>query len=377
MRFPFLVIAAPLIGIVLSACGGGEQAAQPPASRPVKIFTVEGIGNAATRNFPGSVRASKRADLSFRVAGVLQQMLVKEGQAVKKDELLAALDPTDFKITLEDRQAKFDNAERNFTRAKELIVDGNISKLDYDRMEAQFKTTRAALSQALQDLAYTELKAPFGGSIGIREVENFEEVRAKQVIFRFQDDSELDISIDLSESLVRSLQVMDPDVGQPEDTAARNSIISYARFEGRDNTRFPLRVKEVATKADPQTQTFRVTLTMPAPTKFRVLSGMTVTVEIDFSAVMSADESKWLPIAAVQADSGLDARVWILDDASMTVSSLPVTIGRMSGRRIEVKSGLSGGEEVVSVGAAYLSEGMRVTRMKQTEQAEPRAGESS
>jgi RND family efflux transporter MFP subunit len=377
MRFPFLVIAAPLIGIVLSACGGGEQAAQPPASRPVKIFTVEGIGNAATRNFPGSVRASKRADLSFRVAGVLQQMLVKEGQAVKKDELLAALDPTDFKITLEDRQAKFDNAERNFTRAKELIVDGNISKLDYDRMEAQFKTTRAALSQALQDLVYTELKAPFGGSIGIREVENFEEVRAKQVIFRFQDDSELDISIDLSESLVRSLQVMDPGVGQPEDTAARNSIISYARFEGRDNTRFPLRVKEVATKADPQTQTFRVTLTMPAPTKFRVLSGMTVTVEIDFSAVMNADESKWLPIAAVQADSGLDARVWILDDASMTVSSLPVTIGRMSGRRIEVKTGLSGGENVVSVGAAYLSEGMRVTRMKQTEQAVPRAGESS
>ena len=377
MRFPFLVIAAPLIGLVLSACGAGEQAAAPPASRPVKIFTVEGIGNAATRNFPGSVRASKRADLSFRVAGVLQQMLVKEGQSVKKDELLAALDPTDFKITLEDRQAKFDNAERNFTRAKELIVDGNISKLDYDRMEAQFKTTRAALSQALQDLVYTELKAPFGGSIGIREVENFEEVRAKQVIFRFQDDSELDISIDLSESLVRSLQVMDPDVGQPEDTAARNSIISYARFEGRDNTRFPLRIKEVATKADPQTQTFRVTLTMPAPTKFRVLSGMTVTVEIDFSAVMNADESKWLPIAAVQADSGLDARVWILDDASMTVSSLPVTIGRMSGRRIEVKTGLSGGEEVVSVGAAYLSEGMRVTRMKQTEQAVPRAGESS
>jgi RND family efflux transporter MFP subunit len=377
MRFPFLVIAAPLIGIVLSACGGGEQAAQPPASRPVKIFTVEGIGNAATRNFPGSIRASKRADLSFRLAGVLQQMLVKEGQTVKQGELLAALDPTDFKITLEDRQATFDNAERNFTRAKDLIKTGAISKLDYDRMEASFKTSRAALSQARQDVEYTELKAPFDGNIGIREVENFEEVQAKQTIFRFQDDSQLDILIDLSESLVRSLQVNDPGVGEAEDTAARNKIISYARFEGRDSTRFPLRIKEVATKADSQTQTFRVTLTMPAPTEFRVLSGMTVTVEIDFSQVMNADESKWLPIAAVQADSGLDARVWVLDESTMTVSSLPVTIGRMSGRRIEVKTGLSGGENVVSVGAAYLSEGMRVTRMKQTEQAVPRAGESS
>jgi RND family efflux transporter MFP subunit len=377
MRLSFVVAAVPLVAVLMAGCGGGEEPPAPPASRPVKIFTVEGMGNAALRNFPGSVRASKRADLAFRVPGVLQQMLVKEGQLVKQAELLAALDPTDFKIILEDRQATFDNAERNFSRAKELIVDGNISKLDYDRMEASFKTNRASLSAAKQDLEYTELRAPFDGSIGIREVENFEEVRAKQVIFRFQDDSQLDITIDLSESLVRSLQMVDPDVGEPEDTAGRNRIISYARFEGRDNTQFPLRIKEVATKADPQTQTFRVTLTMPAPKEFRVLSGMTVTVDVDFSAVMNADESKWLPIAAVQADSGLDARVWILDDDTMTVSSLPVTIGRMSGRRIEVKTGLSGGENVVSVGAAYLSEGMRVTRMKQTEQAVPRAGESS
>jgi RND family efflux transporter MFP subunit len=377
MRFPLVVVATSLTSMLLLGCSGGDVPDQPPASRPVKIFTVEGIGNAATRNFPGSIRASKRADVSFRLGGVLQQMLVKEGQTVKQGELLAALDPTDFNITLEDRQATFDNAERNFTRAKELIQTGAISKLDYDRMEASFKTSRAALSQARQDVEYTELKAPFDGNIGIREVENFEEVQAKQTIFRFQDDSQLDILIDLSESLVRSLQVNDPGVGEAEDTAGRNKIISYARFEGRDDTRFPLKIREVATKADPQTQTFRVTLTMPAPTEFRVLSGMTVTVEIDFSQVMNADEAKWLPIAAVQADSGLDARVWLLDESTMTVSSLPVTIGRMSGRRIEVKTGLSGGENVVSVGAAYQSEGMRVTRMKQTEQAVPRAGESS
>ena len=45
----------------------------------------------------------------------------------------------------------------------------------------------------------------------------------------------------------------------------------------------------------------------------------------------------------------------------------------MSGRNIEVSSGLDGGEEIVSVGAAYLAEGMKVSRMIQTEQAAPRA----
>jgi multidrug efflux pump subunit AcrA (membrane-fusion protein) len=69
--------------------------------------------------------------------------------------------------------------------------------------------------------------------------------------------------------------------------------------------------------------------------------------------------------------------VWVLDAATMTVSSRNVTIGRMSGRMIEITSGLEGGEEIVAVGAPYLAEGMAVTRMARSEQAQPRAGDQS
>jgi len=96
-------------------------------------------------------------------------------------------------------------------------------------------------------------------------------------------------------------------------------------------------------------------------------------VEVDFSAMMeAADTTKWVPQTAVQADSDLHARVWVLDPATMTVSDRPVTIGRLRGRKIEVTSGLVGGEEIVTVGAQYLAEGMHVTRMPLTEQAVPR-----
>jgi multidrug efflux pump subunit AcrA (membrane-fusion protein) len=135
-------------------------------------------------------------------------------------------------------------------------------------------------------------------------------------------------------------------------------------------------VKEVATKADSQTQTFRVTLTMPQPTEFQVLPGMTANVQVDFSNVIAADYAKWVPITAVQADGALDARVWKIDPDTMTVNSHPVKIGRMSGRRIEVTDGLYGGEEIVTVGAPYLSEGMRVTRLAKREQAVPREDEA-
>jgi multidrug efflux pump subunit AcrA (membrane-fusion protein) len=93
--------------------------------------------------------------------------------------------------------------------------------------------------------------------------------------------------------------------------------------------------------------------------------------------VTDSDEAKWIPLTAVVADSGLDARVWILDPKTMTVSPQAVNIGRMSGRNIEVREGLYGGEQIVSVGAAYLAEGMLVSRMLLTEQAQPRSDDPS
>jgi len=365
-KYPVLLCC---VGLLLTACSKPEEVPEP-ASRPVKIYTVEGSSGTAIRKFPGRVQASERADLSFRVSGQLQEILVREGDNAKKGDLLARLDPTDYQIAVDDRQATFDNAQRNFNRAKELIKDGNISKLDYDRMEREFRTTRAALEQAQQNLEYTFLRAPFDGSIGRREVENFEDVAAKQTIFSYQNRNSLDILIDLPESLVRSLKPRD--AGDDVETGGSSRVEAFASFEGRDQ-KFPLVVKEIATKADPQTQTFRVTLTMDAPAAFTVLPGMTANVEVNFAGIMEvADATKWVPQTAVQADSGLHARVWVLDPDTMTVSSRPVTIGRLHGRTIEVTSGLVGGEEIVTVGANYLAEGMHVTRMPLTEQAQPR-----
>ncbi|MBT4520009.1 MAG: efflux RND transporter periplasmic adaptor subunit [Halieaceae bacterium] len=355
------------------ACSAKEEATGPPPTRPVKIFVVEGSTGTTVRNFPGRVDASQRADLAFRVSGQVQEILVKEGDAVALNQTLARLDPTDFKITLDDRQATYDNARRNFERGKELVVKGNISRQDYDRMEAQYRTSLAALSQAKQNMEYTELQAPFAGRVAQRMVEKFEDVLGKQTVFSLQNVDALDISINLPESLVRSLRVS---TAPPEELNKTRGaqVVANAVFEGRD-TRFVLSVKEIATAADPQTQTFRTTFTMPAPTDFVVLPGMTATVVVDFSRMMEPQVVTWVPVRAVQADSGLTPRVWILNPSTLTVSSREVEIGRMAKGEIEILSGLEGGEEVVAIGAPYLAEGLKVTRMIQTEQAVPRAGD--
>jgi RND family efflux transporter MFP subunit len=355
---------------ILVGCGGKVEEVGPPPIRPVKIYTVVGSEGAAVRGFPGIVDASQRADLAFRVSGQLQKIMVREGDMVDHGQILASLDPRDFQIILEDRQATFDNAKANFERGKELIVDGNISRTDYDRMEAKYRTSTAALSQARQDLEYTKLHAPFAGRVATRMVENFEEVLGKQTVFRLQNVDMLDISIDVPESLVRSFHGGARQDLSTEET--RQQVIAKALFEGREDEFF-LSIKEVATKADSKTQTFKTTFTMPAPTQFVVLPGMTTTVVVDFSKILDQQMVTWVPVRAVQADSGLAPRVWLLDADSMTVSSREVVIGRMAGSRIEILTGLNAGDEIVAVGAPYLAEGIKVTRMAQSEQAIPRA----
>ncbi|PLW67713.1 efflux RND transporter periplasmic adaptor subunit [Pseudohalioglobus lutimaris] len=359
--------------LLLAGCGQETPQAPPPASRPVKLFTVGGGSSDAIRTFPGRVDATQRAELGFRVGGQLQEVLVKEGDLVEKGQVLARLDPTDYEIVLEDRRANYDNARRNFERGKELIVDGNISRIDFDRMEADFRTASAALSAAEQDVEYTVLSAPFTGRIAARSVENFEEVLARQTVIWLQNIDELDVIINLPESVVRSVR---SEAGPHTDlrrSATAGGIRAHAQFDGRGGRDYPLRPKEIATKADDQTQTFRVTFTMDAPKEFNVLPGMTATVVLDLSGVVDRDAVKWVPARAVQGDSGLEPRVWVLDAETMTVSARPVEIGRMSGRSIEIVSGLEGGEEVVAVGAPYLAEGMKVTRLSLSEQAVPRA----
>lgn len=371
--FTLKLAAACLLFAALVACGDKEVTAPPPSTRPVKTFVVEGGSADAMRTFPGRVDASQRAELAFRVPGQLQEILVMEGDIVEEDQVLARLDPADYQLVYEDKKATFDNTQSNFTRAKELVADGNISRMDYDRMEANFRSATAALSQAEKDLEYTVLTSPFRGRVAQRRVENFEEVQARQTVFSLQNTNRLDIIIDVPESVVRMVRSIDNENRSIATDEKVRVTRAFALFEGRPDEKFPLRPKEIATKANDQTQTFRATFTMDAPTNFTVLPGMTTTVQLDLSELIVEDFVKRVPVRAVQGDSSLKPRVWILDPQTMTVSGREVVIGRMTGGMIQINEGLNGGEEIVAVGAPYLAEGMQVTRMAVTEQAVPRA----
>ncbi len=354
----YLFASCSLIAtLFLAGCGEEEVAQQVEVVRPVKTLVVGGGDGRSTREFPGVVDATQKADMSFRISGKLESISVKEGDQVEAGQVLANLDPTDLKIILADRKASYDTAKANFNRAAKLVKKGHISKTDYDKLKATYAGAKAGLDSAEQDIKYATMKASFAGYVAKRYVENFEEVTARQTIFSLQDISSLDIKVDISENLMIRAK------------RNKNKRHLYAKFNAIKGKQFPLTIKEISTQADEKTQTYQVTLNMKPPENYRILPGMSATVIANMEGIEQTG-SDWvnLPVAAVISNLEKQGTVWLVDETSMTVSPLTVETGALTGRKVAVM-GLNLGDRVVIAGAAFMREGMKVSLLETGEQA--------
>ena len=344
----FLIVFLPMLN---SCSDSGRDKTDEKILRPVKTTLISTSGVFIGKEFPGVVDAAHTAELGFQVGGKLQHIFVKESEEVMEDQVLAQLDQTDFRLRLESSQADFQRAEADFMRAEKLIDEGYISRSDYDGLKAKYTTASAQLAAARQELEYTTLKAPFSGYIAERHVENFENVKAQQIIVTLQDISTLAIKIDVPESIMIRI-----------DRENKNRRV-YAMFEALGNERIPLTLKEASTRANPQTQTFQVTFTMPAPEGRLILPGMTATV------VGGRTDPGSIPVflspqAVLEDASGRFVYVAVPEtDGAALISRRGVETGKLLEQGLEIVSGLKDGDHVVTAGMSKIQDGMRVRLM--------------
>lgn len=153
------------------------QASMPSS---VEVYEIKTQDVKKGFEFSGRVEAKYSVDLVARVQGFLQKSFFKEGDYVKKGQVLFLIDPREYEIAVKNAQAAYSatqasltNAEKNLVRAKELVKQDFVSKSYYDDALAQrdlykgnLDVNRAQLAQARLNLSYTKITAPVDGKMG-------------------------------------------------------------------------------------------------------------------------------------------------------------------------------------------------------------------
>jgi RND family efflux transporter MFP subunit len=405
--------AALTLGIILLAAGCSRQGStDPEVARPVKTIVVVAGEEPRVRSFSGKVEASKRAELAFRVSGLLVKLQAKEGQKVAKGEVIAQLRQDEFQARLKDLQGQLDqaraglhalwagerpeeklrreadvraaraklaNARSELDRNSRLVSSRAISREEFDRSRTAFDVAQENYRAALQmlekgtiareedieakeaavralegrvvdanvQLQDATLRAPYDGVIAQRFVEEKQNVKAGQPVVKFQDVDEVEVVMDVPETVMAA------------DLRSADILRLHAELTGAPGQQFPVEIREIAQRADPTTQTFKVRVAMKSPPDVNVLPGMTATVTLAYRRASILGARMLVPISAVFKDASGEQVAWVLGPED-TVTRRPVKIGEATGSQIEIVDGLQPGDRIAVAGVQFLREGMKV-----------------
>lgn len=357
---------------------------RPAAGTDVTVARVEvsgggsGGGTGITAN--GYVVARTRASVSSRLTGRLAELSVEEGTRVRRGQVMARLENAEYiaalaqaeadsartEAALREAEAQLGQLQRDLTRARDLVgrnleatrtaeeleaqVEGAMARVALQR--AQIRSATAAIAFARANLDNTFIRAPFDGTVLRKDAEVGEVVAAvaggggltRGAVVTMADLETLEVEVDVNEAYIAQISS-----GQP----TRIVLDAYptAAFAGQ--------VRQIVPTADRQRATVQVKVGI-TDRDSRILPEMGARVE--FLAVAAAADSAAPMRVFVTADAvrteGAVTVVYVVRDG--VASRRVIEAGPVSGGRREVRSGLSGGEQVIVNPPRGLEEGARV-----------------
>ncbi|QTF92275.1 efflux RND transporter periplasmic adaptor subunit [Halomonas sp. BM-2019] len=348
-------VTALVAGLALGALGAPYAEAQTlprpePETAWVPLVQLHVVGQEAELlEIPGRVQAAQRSELSFQIAGLMIDLPVVAGQRISSGEVLGRLDPRDLENRVALETARLNLAQADFERYSALSRSpvSPVSPAEVDRRRAIYEIAQVRLEQARKTLADTTMRSPFDGVIAERLVDNHTQVQARQPVLLVDAADVLEVVVDLPDRVISRVR-----------EAPRDRPVGEAVFSVLPESRFPVTLSEVETRADPSTQTFRVTMRFDRPRDINVLPGMTVTVysrpELYAKDVLSVPET-----AVFTAGTG-QSSIWVVDPDTLRIEQRAVRVEMGGDGMAIVLDGLQAGEQVVGTGARQLRAGMTV-----------------
>jgi membrane fusion protein, multidrug efflux system len=351
-RLVFALAVAVLLE--LPGCSGEEhkQTALPP--RPVLAIRVEPKTVEVFGPFTGTVQPRYQTSAGFQTSGRIITRDVTVGDLVKAGERLASLDPRLARFALGSAQAEVANARATLinaqateARQRALLASGtggttqalaDTAIANRQTSEARLAQAEAALDKAKQQLAYTELRAEYDGVISSWEAEVGQFVAAGQAAVTIARPDIREAVFDVPAEHTAGLH------------ASENFTVALLTAASISTTGT---VREITPIADPSTRTQRIRLSLSEPPQsFRLGTMVSISLPRAIPPVIE------IPATAVLERDGKTS-VWIVAPGG-TVEARPVSIAGKEGGRVEVRTGLSKGDIVVTAGVHSLSPGQAV-----------------
>ncbi|WP_414039871.1 efflux RND transporter periplasmic adaptor subunit [Acidithiobacillus sp. M4-SHS-6] len=340
--------------MVLTSAGLAACSKSPPETPAIHhrvnapVMQIGGKNMAAYSQIPGTVIAAHQVQISSRLSGYIRHLDLREGQAVKAGQLLFEVDPTVVQAQVQQAQAglteaqsSLSDARSNYERFKALYAQQAIPEKQWDQVksayamaQARAAAARAGIASAQAQMRYAQVTAPFSGIIINKQAQNGDMASPGQPVLTLANTSRLEVRFAAGSALFRSLKM-----GQTVDVVA----------EGR---RIPTTVLDLVSAADAMTHAHTVKLSLPADSHLH--AGNYVTVE----APLAARQVITVPASALQDRAGIPG-VFVVDAHGIAHYRM-VRRGPETPHGVEILSGLSAGERVVTGNLAAVNNGDQI-----------------
>ena len=332
--------------VSLAGCTGAAKE-ERHALTPVRVAEVA-LGPAAPNiRTTGLLVTKDEMRLSFKVGGVIQRIAVKEGQRVKRGEVLAEIDRTEIDAQVEQARQAADKAARDAARGEKLYVDKLISLGQLQDLRTQAAVTKAALESAEFNRSYSIIAAPEDGVVLRRLAQDREVIAVGAPVFVFAA---------LNRGYVVRLGLADREVMQ-----VRLGDRADVRMDAYPGKTFKAQVTEVAGAADERSGLFVVELRLDR-TDVRLASGLVAKLALTpYSA--GQGQRALVPIDAIVEGHGDRASVYVLDKdqaGADIVRRRDVQMAFIEDEQVAIVDGVKAGEKVVTDGSLYVDDGERV-----------------
>jgi RND family efflux transporter MFP subunit len=321
----------------LAACGNGTDTTTAADVTPVRVTTVETASAAEAIRAIGIITPADEVRLAFKTGGVIQAIHVEQGDRVRRGQLLATLADDEVAAAVAQAQAIAGKSARDLERGKALLADEVATQEQVEDLETAHSVAAAALRSALFNARHARIEAPGDGVVQGRLAEPDEQVAAGQPVLVIGNTG--------GGWIVRAA-LTDRDV-----VRARVGMTAEATLDAFPGRKFTATVTEIAAAADPQTGTYELKLAID-PQGERFVQGLVSKVVI---ADQDARGVSVVPVTALLEADGRAALVFVVAEGGHA-RRVPVQTGRLLDDRIEIVTGLSPGDRVVTEGAAWLND---------------------